>query len=59
MDKLGTVQTFGTQYRVLTADDREWIVVDTLKEVEEELDKIKSLLASHPSQQPARTRSQT
>lgn len=35
---LGFVQKFGDQWRILT--ERGWVIVDTEKELEEELDRI-------------------
>ena len=42
MALLGDIQNWGTQYRVYTM--RGWVICDTPKEVDEEINKINSIL---------------
>ena len=42
VEPLGTYQLFGTQYRVLTM--RGWVIVEDWEDLQEELNKINSLI---------------
>lgn len=46
MERLGHIESFGTQFRMLSL--RGWVILDDRREVEEELEIIRSLNSSLP-----------